>query len=54
MTGIKLDPKMLLGFKIIGAGESVTKLHSPKIGAKGCPSIEPDAMQPTSGRIPKI
>ena len=36
MNEIKLDPKKLLGFKIIPDGELITKLHSPKIGAKGC------------------
>jgi hypothetical protein len=36
MTDIKLDPKKLLGFKIIAAGGSATKVRSPKIGAKGC------------------
>ncbi len=38
MTEIKLDPKKLLGFKIIADG-SAAKLCSPKIGAKGCPVI---------------
>ena len=34
MTEIKLDPKQLLGFKIVANSESVAMLHSPKIGAK--------------------
>lgn len=38
---IKLDPKNLLGFKIVAAGGAQT-LHSPKIGGKGCPSISAD------------
>jgi hypothetical protein len=35
MKEIKLDPKKLLGFKIIADG-SVAKLSSPKIGDKDC------------------
>jgi hypothetical protein len=35
MNEIKLDPKKLLGFKIIGDG-SAAKLSSPKIGDKSC------------------
>jgi hypothetical protein len=35
MNEIKLDPKKLLGFKIIADG-SVAKLSSPKIGDKDC------------------
>jgi hypothetical protein len=35
MNEIKLDPKKLLGFKIIADG-SAAKLSSPKIGDKGC------------------
>jgi hypothetical protein len=45
MTDIKLDPRKLLGFKIIAAGDSTAKLYSPKIGAKGCPVISSDAWQ---------
>jgi hypothetical protein len=41
MKEIKLDPKKLLGFKIIGDG-SVAKLSSPKIGDKSC-TVEADA-----------
>ena len=36
MKEIKLDPKKLLGFKIIANGESSATLHSPKIGGKSC------------------
>ena len=43
MNEIKLDPKKLLGFKIIADG-SVARLSSPKIGDKTCPAIEADAM----------
>jgi hypothetical protein len=35
-TPIKLDPKRLLGFRIIARSEGATALHSPKIGVKGC------------------
>ena len=35
MNEIKLDPKKLLGFKIIADG-SAAKLSSPKIGDKNC------------------
>lgn len=35
MNEIRLDPKKLLGFKIIADG-SITKLSSPKIGDKTC------------------
>lgn len=35
MKEIKLDPKKLLGFKIIADG-SAAKLSSPKIGGKDC------------------
>lgn len=54
MASIKLDPRKLLGFKIIADGGSEAKLHSPKIGAKGCPGIEPAAMQPADIRVPRI
>jgi hypothetical protein len=36
MAEINLDPKKLLGFKIIANGESNATLRSPKIGVKGC------------------
>jgi hypothetical protein len=39
MPTINLDPRKLLGFKIIANGESSATLRSPKIGAKGCPVI---------------
>ncbi len=35
MNEIKLDPKKLLGFKIIADGPAA-KLSSPKIGTKDC------------------
>lgn len=47
MSAIKLDLRKLLGFKIIADGESVVKLHSPKIGAKGCTVT--DSVTVTSG-----
>ena len=34
MNEIKLDPRKLLGFKIIADGESTVRLTSPKIGDK--------------------
>jgi len=41
MKEINLDPKKLLGFKIIASSESSMTLRSPKIGLKGCvPTIE--------------
>lgn len=43
MSNIKLDPRKLLGFKIIADGETRLALHSPKIGGKGCPFIAADA-----------
>lgn len=43
MADIKLDPRKLLGFKIIADSGSTVMLHSPKIGAKGCPIINTDA-----------
>jgi len=54
MKELKLDPRKLLGFKIIADGGSEAKLHSPKIGAKGCPSIEPDTMRPADIRAQRI
>jgi hypothetical protein len=36
MSKIKLDPKRLLGFKIIATSGSAMTLRSPKIGGKGC------------------
>lgn len=53
MKEIKLDPRKLLGFKIIADGNSVAKLHSPKIGAKGCTVTDTDAVQSTGSRAPK-
>jgi hypothetical protein len=42
MNKINLDPRKLLGFKIIADG-SATKLSSPKIGAKDC-TVHGDSM----------
>ncbi len=36
MHKVKLDPRKLLGFKIVARGESPAKLQSPKIGGKNC------------------
>lgn len=36
MGDIKLDPRKLLGFRIIADGNASAMLHSPKIGGKGC------------------
>ena len=36
MDSIRLDPRKLLGFKIIADGESTVRLTSPKIGDKAC------------------
>jgi len=47
MNEIKLDPKKLLGFKIIADG-STAKLCSPKIGDKTC-AVEADAAFITGG-----
>jgi hypothetical protein len=44
MSNIQLDTKKLLGFKIIANGESNATLRSPKIGIKGCPVINTEAM----------
>lgn len=41
MKAINLDPRKLLGFRIIADG-SVAKLNSPKIGDKGC-TVHADA-----------
>ena len=46
MNEIKLDPKKLLGFKIIADG-STAKLSSPKIGDKVCIVAE---AAPVAGR----
>ena len=45
MNDIKLDPRKLLGFKIIATNETSMTLHSPKIGVKQCQSV--DATQDT-------
>lgn len=44
MKEIKLDPKKLLGFRII-SGRSAAKLSSPKIGDKSC-NVYSDAACP--------
>jgi hypothetical protein len=44
MKQINLDPKKLLGFRIV-AGGSVAKLSSPKIGDKSC-NVYADAASP--------
>ena len=36
MNKIKIDPRKLLGFKIIANGETSATLRSAKIGVKGC------------------
>ena len=57
MNQIKLDPKTLLGFKIIADGESEAKLRSPKIGAKDCVVTDlttADALPPASNRALKV
>ena len=36
MNDVKLDPRKLLGFKIIASNETTVTLHSPKIGGKQC------------------
>lgn len=45
MNEIKLDPRKLLGFKIIASSETTVTLHSPKIGGKQCQVVDarPDA-----------
>ena len=44
MKEINLDPKKLLGFKIVTDG-SAAKLSSPKIGDKNC-NVYADAASP--------
>ncbi len=50
MSDINLDPRKLLGFKIIAGGESPAKLQSPKIGGKNCQVLNEDA--PFAGKAP--
>jgi hypothetical protein len=45
MNESKLDPRKLLGFKIIADGESSSRLTSPKIGDKGAPGITQDLVR---------
>ncbi|MGH6893147.1 MAG: hypothetical protein ACREEP_12890, partial [Dongiaceae bacterium] len=40
MHKVKLDPRKLLGFKIIAGDESPARLQSPKIGGKGCANFD--------------
>lgn len=42
MNEIKLDPRNLLGFKIVADGESAVRLTSPKIGDKAVITINQD------------
>jgi hypothetical protein len=49
MNKINLDPRKLLGFKIIVDG-SATKLSSPKIGAKDC-SVHDDSMSVAAAKL---
>jgi len=56
MTKIELDPKNLLGFKIIATDGSTMKLSSPKIGDKGCTVVEVAHAGPASAsgnEVPK-
>ena len=51
MRAIKLDPAMLLGFKIIGSDDQKALLnsgvlHSAKIGDKGWGNIDADLAKP--------
>lgn len=51
MDSIRLDPRKLLGFKIITDGESTVRLTSPKIGDKGCPSFNQDVTHDIRARV---
>ena len=50
MNDVKLDPRKLLGFKIIATNETTMTLHSPKIGGKQCQVVDaaPDAASSAS------
>jgi hypothetical protein len=48
MSGIKLDTRKLLGFKIIAAGESAA-VQSPKIGGKLCAVMAENTMRAAAG-----
>jgi hypothetical protein len=50
MNSIKLDPRKLLGFKIIQDGESTARLTSPKIGDKAV--VSNAVADPKSGSRP--
>jgi len=47
MTDIKLDPKKLLGFKIVAEGHSANVVRSAKIGAKQCTVVDRDPQAKT-------
>ena len=50
MNEIKLDPRKLLGFKIIASNETTMTLHSPKIGDKQCAVVgTPPAVAEAAG-----
>lgn len=57
MNTIKIDPKKLLGFKIIANGETSMALRSAKIGVKGCtvydtlPAVAEAASAPAASKI---
>jgi hypothetical protein len=53
MNEINLDPKKLLGFKIIADG-STAKLSSPKIGDKSCNTVEADTASAIGSLQPKV
>lgn len=40
MNDMELDPRKLLGFKIIASSETTATLHSPKIGGKQCAVVD--------------
>lgn len=41
MAVLKLDPKKLLGFKIVVNGQLAATVRSPKIGGKLCATADP-------------
>jgi hypothetical protein len=52
MNTIKIDPRKLLGFKIIADDESTVRLTSPKIGDKGAPIIaQVDGTGPLAAKV---
>lgn len=40
MNDVKLDPRKLLGFKIVASNDTTVTLHSPKIGGKQCAVVD--------------